>query len=318
MKRVAVVRGGPSAEHEVSLRTGKAILNSLQKKGYITKDIVITRSGEWLDSGLVRNPEQALTAVDVVFIGLHGTYGEDGQLQKYLETHKIPFTGSRSMASGLAFNKLAAKSALRDFVTTPKHHVLKGESLWSVASFLDELIDSLGNEIFIKPVADGSSNASYRIISRESLENALDVLLPTHKQILAEEFVYGREATVAVLEDFRGEAVYAMPAIEILPPHDQAFYSNAAKYGGKTEFICPGRFTYEEKQKMTDMAIAAHTQLNCSHYSRSDFIVREGEVYFLEINTLPGLTEHSLFPRAARTIGLEFDDLVEHLLQQAK
>lgn len=318
MKRIAVLRGGPSNEHEVSLKTGKAILDSLRRQGHLTKDIFITKSGEWLDSGLTRTPEQALTGVDVVFVGLHGAYGEDGRLQKYLETHKIPFVGSRSFASALAFNKAVTKQTLKNIVRAPRHYHLRGDSLWSVVYILDELYETLGEEVFLKPVTDGSSNNVYRITNRESLGNALELLLPKLGEVLVEEFLPGREATVGVLEDFRGEKHYALPVVEIIPPHDQGFYTNDAKYSGKTEFVCPGRFTYAQKQEMAEMAIAAHTALHCSHYSRSDFIVRDGEVHFLEINTLPGFTEHSLFPRAAKTIGLEFDDLIGNLLQKAQ
>lgn len=317
MKRVAVIRGGPSNEHDVSLKTGLAVLNALKQKGYTTKDIVITRHGEWLDHGIVRLPETALSGIDVAFLGLHGAYGEDGQIQRFLETHKIPFTGSRSFASAVAYNKAAAKEILQGSVPMPRHHVIQGDSLWTVASLLDSIVESFSGEMFIKPVSDGSSNAAFRVTDKIALENTIDLLLPKHNKLLVEEYIHGREATVGVLDNFRNQELYALPVVEIVPPHDQGFYSTDAKYGGRSEYICPGRFTIEEKEQMAEFAMIAHQKLGCRHYSRTDFIVSPEGIYYLETNTLPGFTEHSLFPKAARIVGIEFPELIEHLTETA-
>lgn len=319
MKRIAVLRGGVSEEHDISMRTGQAVLSALSDTDYLKRDIVITKKGEWLDSGLVRTPDAALEGVDAVFIALHGQYGEDGQIQRVLQRKNLPFTGSNAFASASAFNKSFSKKALsKHGILTPKHFLLQGESLWSVASELDELIEVLGSELFVKPNADGSSNSALRVYGKDQLESVLETMLPKHGAVLVEQFIAGREATVSLLQDFRGETHYAMPVIEIVPPTNDTHYSTKAKYSGESRLICPGGFTYEEKEKLSLAAIKAHTALGCEHYSRTDFIVANGDIYFLELNTLPGLTETSLFPKAAETIGLEFKDLILHLIETAR
>lgn len=319
MKRVAVLRGGPSSEYPVSMETGKAVLSALEQLNYATKDITITRQGEWLEAGKVRRPEQALEGVDVVFIALHGEYGEDGQVQRLLERLYIPFTGSRSMPSAIAFNKELTKQTLREHgVRFPRHAKVTRDTQESFLANLDNLFDEVGDNIFIKPVASGSSVGAAYAPTRERVLELVPTLLKDYEQLLLEEFILGKEATVGVLNDFRGEALYALPVIEVVPPRSDVFYSYENKYDGTTDHVCPGRFTYAEKRELEGLAKVAHKALGCDQYSRSDFIVRNGEVYFLETNTLPGFTGQSNFPIAAAAVGLEFPQLVQHLVETAR
>ena len=319
MKRVAVLRGGPSEEHEVSMLSGQAVLSALDELGYQKRDLVITKQGDWLDSGIVRRPELALEGIDIVFVALHGHYGEDGQLQRFLHRLKLPYTGSAALASASAFNKHFAKETLRKHgLKTPKHHLLSGDSLWAVSAKLEGLLFDLGEDLFIKPNTTGSSHGTARIFGKEQLEGSIENLFPKYPQLLVEEFIAGREATVSVLEDFRGESFYALPAVEIMPANNETHFSTNAKYGNTTVLSCPSSFSYEEKERLAAAAVLAHQQLGCRHYSRSDFLVRNGEIYFLETNTLPGLTEHSLLPHAAKSIGLEYNELIGHLLLTAR
>lgn len=319
MKRVAVIRGGPSEEHAVSMKTGRAVLGILPELGYSLRDIVITREGEWLANGKVQTIDAALEGVDVVFLALHGAYGEDGQIQKELERRHIPFTGSGSLASGLAFNKAVTKRILESSgIQTPRYRLLSGSSLWSVATLLDHLVQDLGHELFLKPVRNGSSVSTFRVRSIDELENALEMLLPKYGQVLIEEFIAGREATVGILQDFRDQKHYALPSIEITPESTETYFTETAKYNGRTTYTCPGNFTFDEKAVLSDMAILAHTTLGCDHYSRSDFLVTDDEIYFLEINTLPALTEQSLIPKSAAFVGLDLPALVNHLVITAK
>lgn len=318
-QRVAVIRGGPSEEYDISMQTGSAVISALRDLGYTYKDIVVTRSGDWLDSGIVRNPEVSLEAVDVVFVALHGKYGEDGQVQKILQRKNIPFTGSGSLASGIAFNKDLTKRTLKPHgVLMPEHTKVSREILRSVKSKVDELIEDIGAELILKPVTSGSSHGTRFATNSESLSLALQELLGRYDEVLVEEYIRGKEATVGVLADFRNQSMYALPVVEIIPPSGEPVFSYINKYNGKSKEICPGRFSYKEKAKLTEVATLAHTAINCNHYSRSDFIVRDGEVYFLEINTLPGLTSESLLPKAAAEIGLSFKQLVEHLVETAR
>ncbi|MEN9920376.1 MAG: DdlA: D-alanine--D-alanine ligase [Candidatus Parcubacteria bacterium] len=319
MKRVAVLRGGPSSEYDVSLKTGAEVLSALRTLDYPHKDITITKKGEWLDSGFVRSPEKALEAVDVVFVALHGEYGEDGQVQRILQRLKLPFTGSNALSSAIAFNKELAKQSLKESgINMARHRRLHRDEVLDMYSLVDSIVEEMGQELFIKPIAGGSSIGAKYVPHRDALKPALEELFLNQEVLMIEEFIRGREATVGVLEGFRNESLYVLPAIEIVPPNGSPFFSYEVKYNGKTQEICPGRFSYHEKAKLTEAATKVHKILNCDHYSRTDFIVRDGEVYFLEVNTLPGLTSESLFPKAAAAVGLEFKELVRHLIETAR
>ncbi len=319
MKRVAVLRGGPSSEYEVSLKSGAAVLTALRALEYPHKDITITKKGDWLESGILRSPEKALEAVDVVFVALHGEYGEDGQVQRILQRLKIPFTGSNAFSSAVAFNKELTKHTIKDHgVKMAKHRKVDRSSLHNLQSEIDYISDTMESELFVKPLASGSSIGARYVSSHAHLRDALTELLESHDAVMVEEFIRGKEATVGVLEGFRDHDIYALPPIEIIPPNGQAFFSNEVKYNGTTQEIVPGRFSYDEKAALVDAAVRVHRALHCDHYSRSDFIVKDGEVYFLEINTLPGLTDESLLPKAAAAVGLTFEELVRHLVETSK
>jgi len=318
MKRVAVLRGGPSEEYSVSMQTGGKVLEALDKLDYAFKDIVVTRKGEWLEQGLILQPESALQAVDVVFVALHGAYGEDGQVQRILERKKIPFTGSRALSSAIAFNKELTKHTLRNQgINMPRHRRLTRSDIDNLEEEIPHIFAEIGRELFIKPVASGSSFGAFYVPNQETFSTVVNQLLSEYETILVEQFIRGKEATVGILNNFRGEDFYALPVIEIVPPNGEPLFSNQDKYNGNTEEIVPGRFSYSEKERLSSAAQIVHKVIGCDQYSRSDFIVSDGEVYFLEVNTLPGLTNESLFPKAAAAVGLDYNQLIQHLIEGA-
>lgn len=318
MKRVAVLRGGPSQEYDVSMKSGEAVISALRALKYPFKDIVITRKGEWLEEGFVKVPDSALEAVDVVFLALHGEYGEDGQIQRILQRKNIPFTGSRALPSAIAFNKeLTKNTLLNEDIKMPRHRRMLRNELDRLDEEIPQIFKEIGDELFVKSVTGGSSLGVKHVQDPAGLKQALEELLAEHEQVLIEEFIRGREATVGVIGDFRNEKLYALPVIEIVPPNGNPVFTYEDKYNGTTEEIVPGRFSYHEKSKLAEAATIIHNALDCDHYSRSDFIVKDGEVYFLELNTLPGLTAESLFPKAAAAVGLEFPQLISHLVETA-
>lgn len=319
MKRVAVLRGGPSEEYAISIQSGGKVLNALSQLDYSYKDIIISKGGEWLESGFVRRPDEALEGIDVVFVALHGAYGEDGQVQKILDRKKVPFTGSRSLPSAIAFNKDLTKHTLRSHkINMPKHRRFSRLDLPTLdESEIQLLFTEIGNELFVKPVSGGSSIGARYVAKPEDLKEAITQLLQIYEQIVIEEFIRGREATVGVLGNFRDTEIYTLPIVEIVPPDGDSVFSHEHKYSGRTQKIIPARFSYHEKAQLTEMAELAHKVIGCDQYSRSDFMVRDGQVYFLEINTLPGLTEESLFPLATAAVGLEYPQLIEHLIETA-
>lgn len=318
-KRIAVLRGGPSAEYDVSMVTGAGVLAALRELGYVTKDITVSKSGEWIIEGMVKPPEIALLAVDVVFIAMHGAYGEDGTVQKICERHHIPFTGSNSFPSTLAFNKDTTKRSLRNSgVRLPKHVKIRRDESANYREIAAAIAAEFGPEYVLKPTNSGSSHGVMMVGDDASLEAALTDMADVYEEFMVEERIRGTEATVALLENFRDQTHYLLPAIEIIPPASSDFFAADVKYNGTTVELCPGRFSAAEKDLLAEAARIVHQELGLSQYSRSDFMVRDGEVYFLEVNTLPGLTPESLFPKAAAAIGCSFPQLIEHLIVTAR
>lgn len=317
-KRVAVLRGGPSEEYDVSMKTGEQVIASLRRLGVEVVDITVNKKGNWLVHGFERDPKDALVFADTVFVALHGAYGEDGTVQRELDRIGIPYTGSRSYPSALAMNKILTKDVLRaaGVKTAPHLRVTRaGTDLRRVASTIESLF---GPTYMVKPVNSGSSIGTYKAHGALELLRALTEALQTREEILVEQFIKGREATVGVVEGLRGQDLYSLPPIEIVPPHSRGFFDYEVKYNGETEEICPGRFSRDEKTALETAARLAHQSLGLSHYSRSDFIVSDKGIYFLETNTLPGLTKESLLPKALQAVGHNYDDFIEHLIRSAR
>lgn len=317
-KRVAVLRGGPSSEYDVSLQTGAGALEALKKASYATKDIIISRNGEWLFNGYVKEPHHALLDVDVVLIALHGAYGEDGTVQRMLERLRIPYTGSSSYASAIAMNKTLTKDYLKKHSTIKMapHIKITRTGASNLAQVVHTIGDLFGPEYVIKPTNGGSSIGT-QIVIKPDLYAAVARALEAYEEIIVEQRIIGKEATVGTLENFRGEQLYALPVIEIVPPASSKFFSYDVKYSGETEEICPGRFSKQEKAELMEASRTIHTLLGLKQYSRSDFIVAQDGIYFLEVNTLPGLTENSLFPKSIAAVGSSYSELIAHLVETA-
>jgi D-alanine-D-alanine ligase len=313
--RIAVLRGGPSEEHDVSLRTGAALLEALPKDRVIPVDVVITRAGEWLHDGRRLMPERILDMVDGVIIGLHGAYGEDGKVQRLLERRGVPFAGSGSYASAIAMHKAITKDHLRDSdIKLAPHMLVSHMSRGQTTEIARGLSALFGPEYVIKPVQSGSSHGVRIVENPSKLAQALEEALSVYEQVIVEKRIRGKEATCGVIENFRGESLYALPPIEIVPAGSQQFFDYEAKYNGASEEICPGRFSASEKEELMRLARFVHEELGLRHYSRSDFILAEDGVYFLEANTLPGLTQASLVPLALRSVGSSLEDFASHLV----
>jgi len=314
---VAVLRGGPSAEYSVSMETGKGVIGVLNALHVKNKDIVISKTGQWLVQGFNKNPEQALADVDVVFIALHGFYGEDGTVQRLLERLSIPYTGSQPYPSAIAMNKDLTKGYLKDLnVKTPRHMRVTKAGLTDPVQTAMSISELFGPKYVVKPTYGGSSIGMKVAQNAQELGTVLKELIAEHDDLLIEEYVSGREATVGILENYREQELYHLPSIEIIPPESAGYFAAEVKYNGETEEICPGRFKENEKTEMAAAAQEVHRALGLRHYSRSDFIVAPDGIYFLEINTLPGLTSQSLFPKAIESVGGNYTDLIKHLLTQ--
>lgn len=315
LTRVGVLRGGPSSEYEVSLKSGASVLRHLPEK-YTGIDIFISKNGIWHMRGVPVDPAKALSQVDVAFNALHGTYGEDGTLQKKLDELRVPYTGSRVMPSILGFQKhLFKETAAKNGLRTPRHFVYRADADEDIEAFTARLHKGFAPPWIVKPAASGSSVGVSLVRTLPELPYALEKTLFHGGVVLVEEYVRGREATCAVLEDFRGEDLYAFFPIEIA--HGGAFFDYGAKYGGAAREICPGNFTKEQKEEIAHLARKAHLAVGARHYSRTDMIVSPRGVFVLEINTLPGLTSESLLPKSLDAVGASFPQFLDHVISRA-
>jgi D-alanine-D-alanine ligase len=317
-KVVGVLRGGPSREYEVSLRTGASVLEHLDREKYEPRDIFIDRAGEWHMHGVAQSPERALKGVDVAFNALHGEYGEDGRIQRQLDSLGVPYTGSDAFSSAIAFNKQHAKEAARKLgVKVPHGIVLEPAREGEIEELARKIFRTFPHPAVIKPVSGGSSVGTHVAHTYHGLEHALRDAAAHSPKVLVEEYIAGREATVGVLDDFRNERAYALMPVEIVPPAHHPFFTYEAKYGGQTREHVPSRFSEEQKAELERVARAVHEGLGLSHYSRSDFIVSKRGIFFLEVNTLPGLIGESLLPRALKAVGTSLSAFLDHVVALA-
>ena len=297
-KQIGVLMGGMSSEREISLKTGAAILSALIRKGYRAVPVEA-------DSRVAERLQQS--GIEVAFIALHGTFGEDGTVQGLLEMLGVPYTGSGVLASALAINKVASKKIfLYHGLPTPDFQVLDAQ-----AGPPDELSRqiTLPCPVVIKPAEEGSTIGISLVSEKEKLAGALAEASRYDRQLLVEKYIAGRELTAAVLDG------RPLPLVEIIP--EGGFYDYEAKYlsRGKTHYIVDPAIGEAQGAAVKELAVRAFQALGCSGAARVDFMLSDtGEPFILEINTIPGMTETSLLPKAALKAGLDFEALVEQIL----
>lgn len=313
---VGVLRGGPSREHEVSLRSGAAILANLPEERYTTRDIYIDRNGVWHDRGRPTQPERVLRQVDVVLNGLHGEYGEDGGVQKVLERFGVSYAGADSFGSYMAMHKLMSKTRAKESgLLTPEFRYVEDPA--NIETAVHEIIRTFHQPVVVKPVGWGSSVGVSIVGGYAPVLSAVSKLFNEGAHsVIVEEYIRGKEATAGIVEGLRGEALYALPIIEIIPPEGD-FFSYGAKYSGKSREVCPGNFSRVAREDIQRLARVMHRALGLRHYSRSDFIVTPKGIYYLETNTLPGLTAESLFPKSLASVGVSLREFITHLVNLA-
>jgi len=295
--KVAVLMGGRSAEREISLMSGKNVLEGLQRKGV---DAHAFDPAERELFELKRDGYQR------AFLILHGRYGEDGTVQGALETMGIPYTGSGVMASALCMDKLRTKLIwLASGLPTPRHAVLTDKSDWS------SVAKELGLPLIVKPAHEGSSIGLTKVTSIEKIEAAYELAAKCDSLVIAEEFIGGRELTAAFLDD------RALPLIRIEAPQGNYDYQNKY-FTDVVKYHCPSGLPAAQETELQATVMRAAQALGCAGWGRADLMLRDdGRAFLLEMNTAPGMTGHSLVPMAARAAGIEFDDLVLRILELA-
>lgn len=298
--RVAVLMGGCSAERAVSLNSGQAVLDSLLRSG--VDAIGIDFKGD-IQSIINEQP------LDRVFLALHGRGGEDGTIQGVLEALEIPYTGSGVMGSAIAMDKTRTKYLWQGMnLPTPKFSYVESKD----SALLTQLVSLIGFPLAVKPSREGSSIGVFKVSNQTQLESAVDAALAMDEQVLLEQWIEGSEFTISLLNGS------AMPVIGLKTDH--VFYDYEAKYESEsTQYLMPSGLSDAEEESLGHLSERAFHALGCSGWGRVD-VMRDarGQFWLLEVNTIPGMTSHSLVPMAAKAKGMSFDDLVLAILEQTR
>lgn len=301
--RVALLAGGASDEREISLASGRGAGNALREAGFSVTE---------LDPAEKKDLQNLIAGnYDVAFLCMHGKMGEDGTLQGFLEMIGLPYIGSGVWSSALAMDKAKSKLFYENAgIQTPVSVTLYSPDDMSV----EDILSTVGESCVVKPATEGSALGVYIVKGADEAKDAIGKAFELDSEVLVETFVKGTELTIAVLGN---EQLEALPVIQIVPRNE--FYDFESKYApGGSQHLCPAPLNAEATEKVQTMAKAAHRALGCSGISRSDFIMDEnGEFWILETNTLPGMTETSLLPDAARAAGIEFPELCTRLIELA-
>ncbi|MBD3264644.1 MAG: D-alanine--D-alanine ligase [Candidatus Omnitrophica bacterium] len=289
--KIGVLGGGVSGEREISLSSARQVYEALCRQETDTAFIDINTTSEAKIRDLILSEK-----VKAVFIALHGEFGEDGQIQSIIEKLNIPYAGSSPQASLLSMDKyLSKKIFTRESILTPD---------FTVCTNPGHLPGDFNTPLVVKPNLSGSSLGVKIVREKSNLKKALEEAFSFGEKVIVEKYIKGRELTVGIL----GEE--ALPVVEIVPKNE--YFDFEAKYtDGRSEFVCPAELQDGLSREIKKVALRAHKALGCRHFSRVDMILGEDKkIYVLEINSIPGLTSHSLLPLAAKTRGMSFDDLV--------
>jgi len=311
MSRVAVLKGGRSLERQVSLKSGARVEEALARLGHDVASIDV--GGDLVDRLLVERPA-------VAFIALHGRDGEDGTVQELLEVMGIPYTGSGVSACIRASDKVLAKHAMRDDgIPTPEFYAFNETAFRELgaAVALPVIEERLRFPIVVKPACQGSALGIKFARTPADVPTALVAAFSYDRKVLLERHVSGRDLAVSILDE--GETPRALPIVEAVP-REEDFYDFESRYViGRTTFVCPAELPDQVAERAASLAIGVYELLGCAGFARVDMMLEADteELYVLELNAIPGLTETSLLPQAADAAGIGFDELVERILDRA-
>ncbi len=312
--RVGVLRGGPSPEYDISLRSGAEILKHLPE-AYSPVDIFISRDGDWHVNGFTKSPEKIFPHVDVVWNALHGSYGEDGKVQQLFQTYGVPFTGSRAFSSALGMNKNVSKALFQYHgLKTPEFTVIHPHD--NSFQSLIELFHSFPQPSIIKPLSGGSSIAVTVARDFNTFRNGIEKVFKHGGSVIIEEYIPGMEVSCVVVEGSDGDTLYSL--FPVGPQQKQNGIFNPQNIASGEQPVCPAPLSVYEKETIQQLALSVHKHFNLRHYSIIDAIIHPTRgAFLLEVNTLPGTTHDSLLSASLGAAGISMGDFVDHILTLA-
>lgn len=316
---VGVLRGGPSSEYELSLKTGAAMLYALPEDRYDVRDIFIDKRGIWHLRGSPMPPARTLQQVDVVLNALHGGMGEDGTVSRFLEMNAIPFTGSRADAAAASINKVRTHELFEKAgIPMPLFAAFTLSDKMNTARMAREVHAMFAPPYVVKAPREGASKGMRYARTILDLPNAIADVLDEYGSALVEQYVIGEHVAVGVIEGFRKQDIYVLPPAHVKLPQGDRMIENHHHHEGTLEFVVPSRFSSQEKQRIEQLAQMAHKALGMRHYSSMDFVRTPHSIVLLEVDSTPALYDGSPLAPMLRSVGSSVTEFLEHSINLAR
>lgn len=315
MQRIGILRGGISPEYHFSLKTGANVQRALHDAGFEAIDMLLDKEGVLHIKGIPSDMEKAQHSVDIIWNALHGTFGEDGQVQRLLEDYGIPYTGSGTLTSAIAFNKDKAKEFARRLgVHTPQSILIMPDGEESVSEITQRIYRTISPPWVIKPLVGGASIRTYFAFTPLELSQFVEESISHQEPFIAEQYIFGREAAVGVINNFRNKHEYALPVVEVVSGARDILRHERRASG---EYAIPGmNFKATEREMLTEIAKKLHKEFEANDYSQSEFIVdKNGKIWFIELDTHPHLHDNSPFLTALSSVGATLQEFVKTIIE---
>lgn len=319
--KVGLFFGGVDRERDISKRSADFVRQHLDPEKYIVQNIEILPNETFLLNGAPADIDKICLQIDIALLALHGLFGEDGTMQRILDEYSVPYTGSDALAASVSFSKFLTKQVFEKFgIKTPPYKRIKKEQLASdveIRKQAKEMFLNLPQPCVVKPSSSGSSVGVSLCGSIEEIHKGLKEASQIGSDVIVEEYIEGCEVTVGVIDHFRGQDIYILPAVEIVPAQDSKFFDFDTKYYNRATEICPAVLDQKVKDELSGIAGKVHSTLHLKDYSRTDFIIHPKRgIFALEVNALPGLSETCLFPRELASVGISMGDFLDDLIEK--
>jgi len=317
MKRIGILRGGISPEYNISLKTGANVQRALADAGFEAIDMLLDKDGVLHIKGIPADLEKAQQSVDAVWNALHGEFGEDGQVQRLLENFGIPYTGSGSLASAVAFNKQTAKEKAKALgINTPQSMLIMPEGEESVSAITQRIYNTMAPPWVLKPLSGGGSVRAYFAFTPLELSQFVDDSVAHAAPFLVEQYIHGREAAVGVINDFRTKSEYVLPVVEVKSGSREVL-GHELRSSEDDYAVHSGSFNSDEREALSTLAREIHTAFDVADYSQSEFIIdSRGKIWFIEIDTHPHLTQNAPFLVALEAVGASLQEFVRSIIDK--
>jgi D-alanine-D-alanine ligase len=319
MQRIGIIRGGISPEYHFSLKTGANVQKALMDAGFEAIDMLLDKDGVLHIKGVPADMEKATASVDAVWNALHGEFGEDGKLSRLLDDYGIPYTGSGALASGMAFNKQTAKEAAKSLgISTPESLLVIPDGTESVSEITQRIYQHMAPPWVMKPLTGGASVRTHFAFTALDLAMMVEESVSHQEPFIVEQYIYGREAAVGVINNFRNKDTYVLPAVEIKSPSRGVLHHDM-RAGGEEYAVAGGSLSPREREDVAAFAMRLHHMFGAEDYSQSEFIIdARGKVWFIEMDTQPHLHDNAPFLVALDAVGSSLKEFVSSIINSKK